>query len=237
MATYQAELYCPSGSGAGKLRDDIEDIEGHLKGWHCRGYLPHLDCLHLLQFVTLRLTDSVPVLQIAQWKRELQWHKELGAHSPAAAALRKNIERYADAGHGTCHLRDPRIAQLVQDALLHFDGQRYQLIAWCIMPTHVHALIEPIDPAHSLPTIIHSWKSFTAKAANRLLGRNGTFWMEDYFDRYIRDETHLHSTLDYIRENPVKAGLVQRAQDWPWTGSPGARERARERGHPGRKIN
>ncbi len=191
------------------------------RGWHSRGYLPHIDGPNLLQFITFRMADSVPSEQIELWKQELKWREGLDADSPESAALRKKIENYADAGHGACHLRVPRVAQMVQDALLHFDGQRYRMIAWCIMPNHVHTLIEPIDAAHSLPSIIHSWKSFTANAANKMLSRTGAFWMEDYFDRYIRDETHLQATLDYIRQNPVKARLVQRAEDWPWAGNAG----------------
>jgi len=82
----------------------------------------------------------------------------------------------------------------------------------------VHAVISP-SGGYTLAGILHSWKSFTASAANKLLGRVGEFWMPDYFDRYIRDDTHLQTTLEYIRQNPVKAGLVQNSDDWPWQGT------------------
>ena len=213
----KAALFTPAGTAAIQPTESGQDGRAPTpKGWHSRGYLPHLDSLNLLQFVTFRLADSVPKEQIELWKKELNWRVGFDANSPEAITLRNKIEHYADAGHGACHLRDPRIAQLVQDALLHFDGQRYRMIAWCIMPNHVHALIEPNDAAHLLPSIIHSWKSFTATEANKILGRSGSFWMEDYYDRFIRNEEHLQSTLDYIRQNPVKAGLVQRAEEWPW---------------------
>ena len=189
------------------------------KGWHSRGYLPHVDVPGSIQFVTFRLADSMATSQIDQWKKDLKWHADLDSGSIEAIALRKKIEQYLDTGHGACHLRDPRIAQLVQDALLHFDGQRYRMITWCVMPNHVHVLIEVIDATYSLSAIIHSWKSFTATAANKMLGQSGSFWMEDYFDRFMRDDKHLASTLDYIDNNPVKAGLVQRADEWPWRGN------------------
>ena len=169
-----------------------------------------------MQFITFRLHDSVPASVIEQWKLELRWHEGLAADSKEAVELRKRIERYADSGYGACYLRDERIAQLVQDALKYFDGKYYRLIAWCIMPNHVHVLIQMKDV--SLSKIIHSWKSYTAKEANKLLGRKGQFWAPDYFDRYIRDEKHYHATVNYILYNPVKAKLVSKPEDWPWSG-------------------
>ena len=130
------------------------------------------------------------------------------------------IEKYIDSGKGACYLRDERIARLVQDALKYFDGHRYRLIAWCIMPNHVHVLIEMMG--ESLSKIVHSWKSYTAHQANKLLGRNGVFWGPDYFDRYIRDEKHLNATVEYILRNPVMAGLVDDPEEWPWAGYAGS---------------
>jgi len=130
------------------------------------------------------------------------------------------IEKYIDSGEGACYLRDERIARLVQDALKYFDGHRYRLIAWCVMPNHVHVLIEMMG--ESLSKIVHSWKSYTAHQANKLLGRNGVFWGPDYFDRYIRDEKHLNATVEYILRNPVKAGLVDVPEEWPWAGYAGS---------------
>jgi REP element-mobilizing transposase RayT len=123
-------------------------------------------------------------------------------------------------------LRQPDIAHLLEEAFLNFDGVRYRLLAWSVMPNHVHVLIEAITP-HSLSAIVHSWKSFTANRANRLLGRSGAFWYPDYFDRAIRDGHHFRVAVEYIENNPVKAGLVLRAELWPY-GS--ARLRGREPG-------
>ncbi|PWH18786.1 MAG: site-specific DNA-methyltransferase [Anaerolineae bacterium] len=198
---------------------DVPSVPSAVRGWHSRGYLPHFDASNICQFITFRLHDSVPAPVIERWKQELHWHEGLSADSKEAVELRKRIEKYADSGKGACYLRDERIARLVQDALKHFDGERYRLIAWCIMPNHVHVLIEMMDV--SLSDIVQSWKSYTAHQANKLLGRSGTFWGPDYFDRYIRDEKHFNATVEYILQNPVKAGLVDTPEKWPWAGYTG----------------
>lgn len=74
-----------------------------------------------------------------------------------------------------------------------------------------------VNEGHRLDRIIHSWKSFTAHRANRLLSRNGTFWAPEYFDRYMRDEQHLAATLAYIEGNPVKIGLCPEPVDWRYS--------------------
>lgn len=178
------------------------------RGWHSRGYVPHLDHPGLIQGITFRLADSLPahaLISLAQDSKSV--------NNPAKRA---RIEAYLNAGYGACHLRDPRIARLVEDALLYFDGEHYQMIAWVIMPNHVHVLIETVE-GHQLSSIVHSWKSYTAKKANRILERTGTFWFREYFDRYIRDERHFANAVQYIRDNPVKAGLVELPEDWPFS--------------------
>ena len=186
------------------------------KEWHSRGYLPHLDRPDTVQSITFRLADAVPTDVLAGWRTELKLSDQEDADDPRSAELRKRIERYADQGHGACWLRDERIAAIVQNALLRFDGERYRLLAWVVMPNHVHALIETL-PEFPLSDVVQSWKSFTAKKANRVLKRTGRFWMEDYFDRYVRDEIHLSATASYIERNPVSAGLVRHAHEWKWS--------------------
>lgn len=178
------------------------------KGWYSRGYLPHFDQPGLVQMLTFRLVDALPAHLLARLPQELR--------DPNNALRRRRLEAYLDAGHGACHLRDPRVGQLVEDALLHFDGQRYRLLAWVVMPNHVHVLIE-LSPGHRLPDLVHGWKSFTAKAANKLLARTGDLWQLEYYDRYIRDTAHFDNAVRYIQDNPVKAGLVSRAEDWPFS--------------------
>jgi REP element-mobilizing transposase RayT len=205
------------GARASRSQDAAETAalqkEEH-RGWYSRGYLPHFDQPQLIQFVTFRLADSLPK-EVAQ-AIEHELRKKKTPKSTWEAERRERLEAYLDAGHGACHLRVPRIAELVQNALLHFDGQRYRLIEWAIMPNHVHVLIEQME-GHRLGAVLHAWKSFTSKEANKLLRRTGAFWEADFFDRYIRNEKHYERVAAYIRENPVMAGLSKRPEDWAWS--------------------
>ncbi|MEZ4619250.1 MAG: DUF1156 domain-containing protein [Caldilineaceae bacterium] len=181
---------------------------GEHRGWHSRGYLPHYDQPGLLQSITFRLDDALPAHVLAGMKADAEIKDD--------DQLRQKVEEYLDAGHGECHLRTPAIAQLVENALQHFDGERYRLIAWVIMPNHVHVLIE-IYEGYPMDKVVHSWKSFTAKEANKILGRDGQFWAPDYFDRYIRSQEHFNNVIRYFHNNPVKAGLVKESVDWRYS--------------------
>lgn len=176
------------------------------KGWYSRGYLPHLDAPGLLQFVTFHLADSLPKGAVEQIYAGLD---------PDDPERLHRVEQWLDSGHGACWLRRPPIAHLVEDALLHFDGMRYRLLCWVVMPNHLHLLAETL-PGHPLPELVHSWKSYTAKQVNAILGRSGELWAREYFDRYIRDDAHRAAVTAYIENNPVKAGLVARAENWPF---------------------
>jgi len=198
------------------------------KEWHSRGYLPHFDHAGLIQGITFRLADSLPAEKIAQWRTELGLLAGARASCPQAKETKigqdvrapasrieyhRRIEEWLDRGQGTCLLRNPRLARIIEDALLHFDGERYRLAAWVVMPNHVHVLVETMV-GHRLGDVVHSWKSFTAKEINRILGRTGPVWQEEYFDRFIRNGDHLRETIRYIEKNPVEVGLVERAEDW-----------------------
>jgi putative transposase len=191
------------------------------RGWHGRGYLPHCDRPGLLQGITFRLHDAVPAHVIAGWKAELKWiEKREEADEETWEQQRKELHRrlavYEDAGHGACHLRRADMARLVEGALRHFDGERYVLIAWCIMPNHVHAFIRT-RAGWPVGHVVQSWKRHTTREANRLLERDGPFWALDYYDRFMRDEAHYWRAMDYIHHNPVKAGLCASVLDWEWS--------------------
>jgi REP element-mobilizing transposase RayT len=146
-----------------------------------------------------------------------RWRQELGSDADVRAATKLRLAaRYEDAGHGSCLLRDPAHASIVEQALLHFDGERYRLLEWCIMPNHVHVLIHCLGGT-TLGTIVRSWKTYTARQINASTGRSGALWAVDYFDRYIRDHEHLADAKAYIRRNPVKAGLCVNPEDWRWS--------------------
>lgn len=125
------------------------------------------------------------------------------------------IEAFLDSGYGECWLKRDDIGKLVANALCYFDGERYHLHAWVVMPNHVHAVLSP-NGSHTLSSILHSWKSYTANEANCLLGRKGrTFWQRESYDHLVRDEEDFIRVCNYTLNNPVKTGLCQKAEEWP----------------------
>ena len=192
-------------------------------GWTYRGYLPHFDDQKTPQFITFRLADSIPANVIEAWTRELKLGVDRlsqplddNRQSKANRKLRERIEKYLDRGYGECLLKRHENADLVAKALQHFDGTRYQLFAWVIMPNHVHVLCRQ-EPDWPLSKIVQSWKSFTAHAINKSMARTGAIWQPDYFDRYIRNEAHLLAVAQYIETNPVSAGLCATAAEWRYS--------------------
>jgi REP element-mobilizing transposase RayT len=101
--------------------------------------------------------------------------------------------------------------------LRFFDGQRYVLGPWVVMPNHVHVIVRPLG-TQLLDEILRSWKGFTAREANRILNRTGQpFWAREYYDHVLRDDQERAALADYTADNPVKAGLCARWEDWPWS--------------------
>ena len=177
--------------------------------WRSRGYLPHWEAGEVPQAITFRLADSLPAHVLAEMQAELR----LLGDDELAVAQRVRFERTLDRGLGEARLADPRVAGIVERAFLHFDGVRYRLHAWVIMPNHVHIVATPLGE-WDLSRIVHSWKSYSATMANRVLGRTGPFWSREYFDRVIRDEAHYANAIAYAAMNPVKAELCKRPADW-----------------------
>ncbi len=177
------------------------------KGWYSRGYLPHYDAPGTWQFVTYRLADSIPTELRHEWAEAMKLEDDREKF--------RRMELMLDRGLGACRLRNARVAQMVQDNLWFHDGQAYRLLAWVIMPNHLHVLAEMWKP---LGVVLKNWKSYTGSEANRMLGQVGeTFWQADYFDRYIRDQEHYRRVVRYIENNPVKAGLVREPAEWLWS--------------------
>ena len=190
-------------------------------GRYSRGYLPHFDANHLVQSLTFRVPDSLPQQKLRQLKlKDLKDQPKTFQERER----RKRIERWLDSGMGCCALKHPKVAEVVEEALLQFDDDRYHMIAWCIMPNHVHALIQQLWP---LWKILKSWKSYTGRwaiahneglergipihenHAGRDLGiprRGGEnhFWWQETWDRYIRNEEHIWNTIRYIHEIPCE---------------------------------
>ncbi len=186
------------------------------KGWYYSGAAPHCDMPMALQFVTFRLADSLPQQVLADLERQL-------ARLPTPernSARARSMEKWLDRGLGCCALAHPAMAARMRHILQSGQGDRYQLIAWCIMPNHLHVLMAPSYP---LAQIVQAWKSLStrwARSHEATLGLSlpqGSLWRRDYWDSYIRNEAHLQRVEHYIHQNPVKAGLVAAAADWPWS--------------------
>jgi type I restriction enzyme R subunit len=176
-------------------------------------HLPHWQQGQVWVFVTWRLGDSLPKTKLEQWKAEREvWMK----HHPETwdekteteyhNRFSRQIDDWLDQGSGSCVLKEPACARIVADALRHFDGERYELASFVVMPNHVHVLFRPLG-AHALPEIVKSWKGFTAREINQRIGKTGALWQDEYWDRLIRNQRHFFKVEQYIRENPAKAKL------------------------------
>jgi REP element-mobilizing transposase RayT len=180
---------------------------------HTENRLPHWQQQGAVYFVTFRLADSIPSQVLNQWENERRAWLQLHAEPWSAEIEREYhrrfsgaIEQWLDAGHGACLLRRPDCAKVVAETLHHFDGERVVMASFVVMPNHVHALFVQ-NPEWPLEKLIRSWKGFTARQINKLLGRSGNFWQRDYFDRLIRDENHFANCVRYVRRNSEKARL------------------------------
>jgi putative transposase len=204
---------------------DEEKTLGFL-GWHERGYLPHCDYPGLVQFVTFRLADSMPASRRGEWEHLLRIED--------VRERRAKLEEYLDRGVGACHLRNPQVAKIAEDAILHFHDQRYELLAWCVMPNHVHVLVHVWQMP--LWKTVRSWKHFVQTQANRLLAerrlparrdgernsnepcRRPAFqWQREYWDTFMRNEEQERKAIRYIENNPGKAKLCRSADRWPFS--------------------
>jgi REP element-mobilizing transposase RayT len=185
------------------------------KVWYKWEKIPHFDVGGIYQSITYRLDDSLPQSKLAELEETLSQLKM--PTDKIEQERRKQIEALLDAGYGSCILREPENAELVINSWKHFDKTRYDLIAWVVMPTHVHVLIYVYEGT-VLGDLISSWKSFTSK---RFVIRPGLsympHWQRGYWDRFIRNERHYHNTVFYIENNPVTAGLVEKPEQWPFS--------------------
>lgn len=186
-------------------RGDIEKTEHKL---------PHWQQAEVPVFVTFRLADSLPQVLLNAYlierERFLRGHLEPWDEATEASfhgLFSDRLDEALDACHGSCMLRTSDIAKIVQGRLHHFDGDRYQLQSYAIMPNHVHVLFT-LEDAASLPDILRGWKGVSSRLIHKAsLSTLNPFWQPDYFDRLIRSPEHLETVKAYIRENPSKAHL------------------------------
>jgi len=195
--------------------------------------LPHIQPPGAMLFVTFRLAGSIPVEVLRQLKadaaaREKQILQIEDPEEQAAQLYRERKRQFGrwddvlDSGvYGPDWLRRPEIAAIVAEAMHHRDGKVYDLDSFCIMPTHGHTIFTPLvkddGSYHALQTIMHSLKLRTALQSNPLLGREGPFWQHESYDHVVRDQRELERIRWYLLNNPVKAGLVETWEAWPWT--------------------
>lgn len=208
--------------------DFMKPDPSHLvSGFHARGGLPHLKREGGTYFVTFRLAGTLPreVLVKLKTERETILQQALAAKRPLTWTEQEElfrwysvrVDQYLDAGHGDCWLKQPETARLVAEAMQFHRDIRFELLAWCVMPNHVHVVVRPLV-GWSLSQILKSWKGFTGKAANELLKRTGrSFWQTESFDHLVRDDNDLHRCCYYTVMNPVNAGFCGRPEDWPWS--------------------
>jgi putative DNA methylase len=204
-----------------------------------RRNLPHWYVPGAAHFITYRLYGSLPqqALEQLQAKKQALLERALPPNY-TPAQYRERVHKQLFAAYddwldrpGEPHwLANPKIAALIRGNLYHHDSEKYHLMAYCVMSNHVHVLLQPWDATraanaecevgertdqHSpLASIMHSLKSYTAHEANRILARLGPFWQAEWYDHWVRDDDELERIVDYVMNNPIKAGLVQQPQDW-----------------------
>lgn len=182
--------------------------------------LPHWICERSVYHVSFRLADAIPQAKRNQWfgerRRILENAKAMGRNltdienRQLRYLFSEKIESYLDAGHGECLLSRPQIGKMVEKAVKHFDEYRYSIHAYCVMPNHVHVIVEPLA-AFKLEEIVHSWKSYSSKLANKMLNRTGTFWQSEPYDHLIRSLKEYRFQVEYVWSNPgnLKSGFLR----------------------------
>ena len=179
------------------------------------GNLPHWQQGNVIYFVTWHTADALPSAKRAELREEKRlW---IARHpQPWDETTRQEyhtlftpkLQEWLDAGNGACVLRKPELADIVGNALLHFDGTRCHIAAYVVMPNHVHVLFRLLG-GERIEKLVKSWKGYTANAINRCLARSGVFWQDEYWDCIIRNDTHFARCWEYIRMNPILANLSE----------------------------
>ncbi len=203
-----------------------------------RRKLPHWHPEGVMFFITFRLANSLPLQIILDLQDQRERERQSLRLKFSGAQLRKELYQLDKKYFGRFDewldrcieesprwLAEERIAQIVVNELHALDGERYALIAYCIMPNHVHMVIDTakhrFKPAHHGPTVpypltdtLKLLKGRTARYCNQALGRSGKFWHHESYDHVVRDEKEYERIIWYVLNNPVKAGLVRNWEDW-----------------------
>ncbi len=193
--------------------------------------IPHINANNHLQFITYRLSDSLPHNIVEKIKQDISLFDE----DKKTTERIKLVEKYSDKGYGASFLIHPNIADLIITNLKFHNLIKYELISWVIMPNHIHILIKQMND--NIGDIVKSWKSYTSKIilkqSNILFEKKGLYqpnvkvlndilnsrniWYKGYWDRYLRNEDEYWRCVEYIHNNPVKAKLVESAKEWQFS--------------------
>ncbi len=196
-------------------------------------HLPHIQPPGATLFVTFRLAGSIPEVALERLKREAEEREEVLRQTAVSANLssliyqeqKRQFARWDDlldrAESGPRWLSQPEIARIVVNSLHFLDGKVYDLDVFSVMSNHAHVVFRPLEKedgtCHALQTIMHSLKRHTARQSNEVLGREGAFWQHESYDHVVRDRREWERIVAYVINNPVKAGLVEKWEDWLWT--------------------
>ncbi|MDB6126645.1 MAG: transposase [Verrucomicrobia bacterium] len=187
-----------------------------------RRKLPHWEIRNGEYFVTTRLADSLP--RSAVEKISLLHHEIASAPSGSDIVTNlqrryfRTLEKYLDAGTGECLLKRDNIAAIVERELAALSEWDVDIPHFTIMPNHLHGLVAPRERCvRNLSEIMKRLKGRSAHQIRAALGGSGPIWQREWFDHWIRDEAERLRIIEYIRENPAKAKLVQRWEDHRWT--------------------
>ena len=186
--------------------------------------LPHIQIAGATYFITFRLVNSLPMEalgKLAEEKLKINKLPESQKESAHRAWFAKYDDYLDKALHGSPYLKNEQIADMLATSIQFRDEKVCDLIAYCIMPNHGHLVCTPLEKSDrtyfSLTEILHSLKRHTAREANKILQRSGTFWQDESYDHFIRDDAELERIVKYVLYNPVKANLVKEQFDWKWS--------------------
>lgn len=185
-------------------------------------HLPHWEVDQGRYFITVRCADSLPQHAIFRLQELNQTLVSLPPQAPAffqqQRLIFRTLEKFLDAGMGSCPLRQPVAADIVVDELRRLGEWGCAVPHFTVMPNHWHALMIPAKTnEHSISQIMKRLKGRTARQVNAALGTSGPVWQREWFDRWMRSEAEWEKSVDYIHTNPVRAGLVPRWEDHAWT--------------------
>ena len=206
-------------------------INRYNKGTYKRRDIPHWDYSDAVQHISFRISDSLPQAKLELFKKQVEEYPPLKRNY----YLHREIEDWINRGIGSCILKIPELAQCVIEALYLLNDLHYHLFHWVIMPNHIHVLIQEF-PNKPMCEIVQSWKHHTSVRFDEILNNlkssnrfhfgyieniintfKGNYWIIDYWDVMIRNNRHFRIESNYIANNPVKAGLVEKPEDYRWS--------------------